>query len=1019
MPGQLPGPQVAQASVDRGGDRAVRFRGDLTGELGAVVRRTRYGVPHVVADDVKSLAFGFAYAFAEDNICTLADAYVTVSAERSRYFGPDESWVFSGNGTENNNLFSDFFYKRINDGQVVEALIDQPPPEGPLPEIREGVEGFAAGYNRYLRDVGVDRIPDPRCRGEEWVREIEPIDVYRRFYQLASLASSGVGIEGIGGAEPLVGGSQPSAEERQAMLRGLGRRMRQGDIGSNAYGIGGDGSDNGRGVLLGNPHFPWRGAERLYQAQLTIPGRLDVAGATLYGVPLILIGHTDGLAWSHTVATAWRFTPFELRLVPGDPHSYFYDGEPRAMQARTVTVDVREPDGSISQRSRTLYETVHGPMITSLLGLPLFPWTHATGWALGDVNETNFRYLNHFFENNLAQNVREYHEIQERYQGIPWVNSIAADSRGEAYYSMNGAIPNVTEEHAQRCQSVLGLASFNLLGLPALDGSRSDCLWATDEDAVAPGILGNAKIPHLFRRDFVHNGNDSHWLANPFQPLEGYERIVGVERREITPRSRLGLLMAIERLQGADGLPGEGFDLDLMERVALGNRQYLGELWRDRLVEICRENPTIDGVDVREACEVLARWDLRDELDSSGAILFRRFASRAYPATASLPTGTTGSAQIGERAFSEPFDPADPINTPRGLRDSRSVRQALADAVRDLRGAGLPLDSPLRGVQFETAGGQQVPIHGGPGGLGVFNAINVAWDPERGYPGVPHGTSFLIAAQFRDGRCPVRTGTFVTYGQSEDEGSTRRTDYMRAFSEKRWNRVPYCEPEILASPELSTTYVGSSCTTLGGLRGALVQGTRGGDVQVRFARHVGNRVAVDVFRTSSAGRPHGPRLVRRLGIRERSFTWRPRRGELERGDYVVRLRIRAANGRVDVHRLGFRVSYGRVIRARRFDRSGAACNVLQDFRLDNPAFGGPRARPLTVRLRTDRRARVQVTLTRGSQAVARGTGVIAGERPRRLRVGARGLPQGTYQMRIAVAVPGQRPVRATLTARRL
>ena len=47
-------------------------------------------------------------------------------------------------------------------------------------------------------------------------------------------------------------------------------------------------------------------------------------------MPLILIGHTRGLAWSHTVATAWRFTPFELTLAPGDPHSYIVDGEVKA-----------------------------------------------------------------------------------------------------------------------------------------------------------------------------------------------------------------------------------------------------------------------------------------------------------------------------------------------------------------------------------------------------------------------------------------------------------------------------------------------------------------------------------------------------------------------------------------------------------------------------------------------------------------------------------------------------------------
>ena len=51
-------------------------------------------------------------------------------------------------------------------------------------------------------------------------------------------------------------------------------------------------------------------------------------------MPLVLIGHTDNLAWSHTVSTAYRFTPFEETLVPGSPTTYLYDGQPRADAGR-------------------------------------------------------------------------------------------------------------------------------------------------------------------------------------------------------------------------------------------------------------------------------------------------------------------------------------------------------------------------------------------------------------------------------------------------------------------------------------------------------------------------------------------------------------------------------------------------------------------------------------------------------------------------------------------------------------
>ena len=61
------------------------------------------------------------------------------------------------------------------------------------------------------------------------------------------------------------------------------------------------------------------------------------------------------------------------------------------------------------------------------------------------------------------------------------------------------------------------------------------------------------------------------------------------------------------------------------------------------------------------------------------------------------------------------------------------VQAALDQAVSDLEGAGIPLDAPLRDFQYEKRGDEKIPIHGGPGTVGVFNAINVTWNPQEGY----------------------------------------------------------------------------------------------------------------------------------------------------------------------------------------------------------------------------------------------------------------------------------------------
>ncbi len=808
----------------------------------ATIRRDGFGVPHVLADDFPSLGFGIGYAFAQDNICTLMDYTATVNGERSRWFGPEGTWTFGGNGTTNTNLSSDVFYTALNESGTLDALLAQSPPHGPLPEIRESVRGYAAGINAYLADVGgAAGIQDPRCRDAGWVRPLTEQDVYRRFYQLATMASSGVAIAGIAAAQPPIGGVVPSVPGVTDTLAGqlgalqhLPARLSDAiGIGSNAYALGGDATDNGMGMVLGNPHFPWHGGERLYQMHLTIPGQVNVSGAGLYGVPLVLIGHTDGVAWSHTVSTAYRFTPFELTLVPGDPTSYLVDGQPEKMTSQEVTVEVKRPDGTIGTERRTLWSTRYGPMLTSLLGLPLFPWTPVKAYALGDANQ-QVRYLNQFFLWNQAQSTEELFDIQREYLSVPWVNTLAADRSGRALYSDVSVVPNVPDSKATLCSGVLGIVTYTALGLPTLDGSRSDCAWDTDPDAIVPGIFGPANLPHLFRDDYVTNGNDSYWLSNPEAPLEGFARIIGAEGTERSLRTRLGLRMVQEAL--AD----DGFTQDELQDVVFNNRHLGGELALDEVVDLCRSlggsAPTtaLTPVSTAGACDALEGWDRRDDLDSSGAVLFRRFWTRLTSALVPIDLTGLALAELPPElvdalplSLVEPegapweitFDPNDPVGTPRDL-DTANPRVALAlgDAIADLNKAGIPLDAGLRGWQYEVKDGEALPVHGGPGGAGVFNAISARWNgsagPRAGYSDIVHGSSFVMAAHFVDpatnGGCGVDADAIVTYSQSEDETSPHFADQTRMYSEKRWNPMYFCEPELAADPGLVVTRVAAA-----------------------------------------------------------------------------------------------------------------------------------------------------------------------------------------------------------------
>src|SRR5215470_9717670 len=144
--------------------RPPASRGPAAGQLTAQIRYTTGGIPHILARNWADLGFGYGYAFAKDNICTMADGYITVEAQRSRYFGPKGSYI--GTGGLENNLESDIFWQQIIDSHIVQHL-----EQGLNADERQTEEGYVKGYNSYLAHVGGAKgVPDPTCRGKSWVK---------------------------------------------------------------------------------------------------------------------------------------------------------------------------------------------------------------------------------------------------------------------------------------------------------------------------------------------------------------------------------------------------------------------------------------------------------------------------------------------------------------------------------------------------------------------------------------------------------------------------------------------------------------------------------------------------------------------------------------------------------------------------------------------------------------------------------------------------------------------------------
>lgn len=771
------------------------------------IRYTEYGIPHIIASDWEGLGTGYGYAAAKDNICTLADTYLMVDAQRSRHLGPEGRASPGQNQNTTTNLNSDLYFQRIKDNKVVERLLAMPAPEGPEPKVEEAIRGYVQGYNRYLAETGVNNISDPACRGAAWVRPITELDVYRHAHAEIIMGSADALLDGqVNAAPPGASAAAPaerpasSPEKTAAKIRDAMAVSRQQSMGSNALAVGSQGVSGGTSMMLANPHFPWQGKNRMWQSQLTIPGEVNVSGASLLGFPAVNIGYNDNVAWSHTVATVAPFGLFDVQVDPLNPTMYLVDGAWERMTSQRVEVEVLKPDGSLGKVTRTLWSTRYGPVTTSMQGVPL-PWA-VSAHAVRDVNMHNLRALNTWFRLDQAKDVHDVVDILETTQGVPFFNTVASDRKGDALYADIQAVPNITDEHARSCLTETGKVLFNQsLRLPntppvsILDGKRSACDWPDDPNAVAPGLLDPHKMPRLIRSDFVGNANDSAWLANPEQPLT-FPRVMGDTAAPRSLRTQELILTARNRINGTDGLPGRGFTPETMGQLLFADNSRAADLALNATVTMCQNVAfgliLVDGtlVNVSEACPALAAWKSHDYTsDSRGSLLFANYWSFLL-----------NGQGIEKLPWRVPFDPKNPVHTPNSLDTGNSaVRDAFGRAVLALRKAGIPLNAPLSDVQKVTRGGERIPIHGSLGQLGVLNVITPG--QVDGELDIVYGSSFIQQVRFTaDG--PPQAFSVMAYSQSADPSSPHYADQTKLFSAGKWVTERFTEDQIAASPEL-------------------------------------------------------------------------------------------------------------------------------------------------------------------------------------------------------------------------
>jgi acyl-homoserine-lactone acylase len=749
-------------------------------DYAATVRRGPYGVAHITGESYGDLGYGEGYAAAEDHVCNIAFGLMQARGESAKFLGP---------GEQNQHIALDAVLRGLDmRAQARAAMAAQDP------EIKDWLAGYTAGYNRYVREHPGSRNSS-WCSSASWVTEATPLDFMTRMVMIAQTLPRMSAA--VAGATPPTAESTAGFSTDEALQLAALDEAALAGMGSNGWALGSDYSENGRGMLLANPHYPWYGGSRFWEKHLTIPGKLDIYGAQLLGSPGVSIGFNEHLGWTHTVSASQRLVMYRLELDPDNPMRYRSGDEWQAIEARTVSIPVAQADGTTGEHSHTIYFSEHGPLLT----MPGMSWDTKHAYSVRDANVGNYSLLAQWKAMGEARDLDGFIDAHRRYNAMPWVNTIATSADGRALYLDNSTVGYLSEEaedgwRASLASDPLAAQLYETRRMILLNGSDPVNRWLEDSSSPIPGTMPFSKRPRIERRDYVFNSNDSYWLSSPRQPTTDYSVLYGPTETARSLRTRMNIRL-LENHYGDAGDDGR-FSIREIQQALFANRGLTAELLLPQLRELCGDAEP----DVQEACEVLSRYDASLNLDSPGAVLFREWITRyEYPETFSAG-----------RLFREDFNAQDPVETPRGLGDPTAARQALVDAIAVLNAADIALDATLRDTQFAWRAGDAIPVHGGNSYEGVANlqlSDNPSASPiagvspvsigdsryltDAGYP-IVHGSSFIYTLGFdEDG--PF-ADALLSYSQSGNPNAKHFKDQTALYAEKRWRRVAFKAADV-------------------------------------------------------------------------------------------------------------------------------------------------------------------------------------------------------------------------------
>ena len=361
-------------------------------ESGSVrIVRDRYGVPHIIARDDRSLFFGAGYAQAEDQLENLVENYLRAQGRIAEREG-----VLA--------LRLDHLIRLLRVPQRAEKHYQQL-----KPKYREHLDAFAAGVNAYIAEHR-ESVPD-------WIEPVQPQHVLAFADYVETLFCISHCIRDLEQAGIKLAGLEPIAQLRAAT------------VGSNQFAVRPERSQSGAAMLSMDPHLPHNGFFRWYEMHLVSPN-INCMGACFFGSPYVSMGRTQQTAWCMTVNGPDLGDVFALELDPDDPTRFKGPSGWEKLEIGEETYRVRNREG-LREVTLPVRRSSVGPVVTTKDGV-------AYAFALPLSNEP--LRAGQIYNMARATNVDEFRRALSPL-GLVMFNIVYADASGDIFYISNARVP--------------------------------------------------------------------------------------------------------------------------------------------------------------------------------------------------------------------------------------------------------------------------------------------------------------------------------------------------------------------------------------------------------------------------------------------------------------------------------------------------------------------------------------------------------------------------------------------------